>query len=56
MSDELESNDVKKVRTLFLSDIHLGSKASKADFLLDFLRVHDAETIFLVGDIVTDGV
>lgn len=52
MSDELESHDVKKVRTLFLSDIHLGSKASRVDLLLDFLRVHDAETIFLVGDIV----
>lgn len=52
MSDELESHDVRKVRSLFISDIHLGSKASKVDFLLDFLRVHDAETIFLVGDIV----
>ena len=52
MSDEPESRDVTKVRTLFISDIHLGSKASKADFLLDFLRVHEAETIFLVGDIV----
>lgn len=52
MTDELESHDVKKVRSLFLSDIHLGSKASKADFLLDFLRVYEAETIFLVGDIV----
>jgi UDP-2,3-diacylglucosamine pyrophosphatase LpxH len=52
MSEELESHDIKNVRTLFISDIHLGSKASKADFLLDFLRVYDAETIFLVGDIV----
>jgi UDP-2,3-diacylglucosamine pyrophosphatase LpxH len=52
MSEELESHDIKKVRTLFLSDIHLGSKASKADFLLDFLRVYEADTIFLVGDIV----
>ena len=52
MSEELESHDIKKVRSLFLSDIHLGSKASKADFLLDFLRVYEAETIFLVGDIV----
>ena len=52
MSEELENHDVKKVRTLFISDIHLGSKASKADFLLDFLRVYDADTIFLVGDIV----
>jgi UDP-2,3-diacylglucosamine pyrophosphatase LpxH len=39
-------------RTIFLSDIHLGSKAAKADYLLDFLRHHEAETIVLVGDIV----
>ena len=44
--------NVRHVRTLFLSDFHLGSKAAKADFLLDFLRCHEAETIVLVGDIV----
>ena len=42
----------KKFRTLFISDVHLGSKASKAGFLIDFLRHHQADTIFLVGDIV----
>ena len=42
----------REFRTLFISDIHLGSKAAKAEFLLDFLRDHDAETIYLVGDIV----
>lgn len=52
MLDDVEARDATKVRTLFISDIHLGSKASKADFLLDFLRVHEAETIYLVGDIV----
>jgi UDP-2,3-diacylglucosamine pyrophosphatase LpxH len=52
MSDELDGREVRKVRTLFLSDVHLGSKAAKVDFLLDFLKVHEAETIFLVGDIV----
>lgn len=49
MSDDPEA---RKVRTLFISDVHLGSKASKTDFLLDFLRCYDAETIILVGDIV----
>jgi UDP-2,3-diacylglucosamine pyrophosphatase LpxH len=44
--------DVRHFRTLFISDVHLGSKAAKADFLLDFLRHHEAETIVLVGDIV----
>ncbi|MCL6708100.1 UDP-2,3-diacylglucosamine diphosphatase [Pseudomonas sp. R2.Fl] len=42
----------RKFRTLFISDVHLGSKAAKTDFLLDFLREHEAETIVLVGDIV----
>ena len=41
-----------KFRTLFISDVHLGSRAAKADFLIDFLRHHEAETIYLVGDIV----
>ena len=39
-------------RSIFISDVHLGSKAAKAEFLIDFLRHHDADTIFLVGDIV----
>ena len=42
----------RKFKTLFLSDIHLGSKAAKADDLIAFLRFHEAETIILVGDIV----
>jgi len=41
-----------RVRTLFLSDIHLGSKGCQADQLLDFLRYYDADIIYLVGDIV----
>lgn len=44
--------NVRHFRTLFISDVHLGSKAAKADFLIDFLRHHEAETIVLVGDIV----
>lgn len=41
-----------KLRTLFVSDLHLGTKGSQAELFLDFLRHHDAETIYLVGDIV----
>lgn len=44
--------EARRYRTLFISDVHLGSKAAKTDFLLDFLRLHDADTIILVGDIV----
>ena len=39
-------------RTLFISDVHLGARGCQADRLLDFLRYHDADTIYLVGDIV----
>ena len=42
----------KQHRTLFLSDIHLGTPGCKAELLLDFLRNNDAETIYLVGDII----
>ncbi|MCG4924038.1 hypothetical protein L0P68_26005, partial [Escherichia coli] len=36
----------------FISDVHLGSRNSQADLLLDFLKYNDAETIYLVGDII----
>ncbi len=47
-----EASETRHFRTLFISDVHLGSKAAKTDFLLDFLRTHEADTIILVGDIV----
>jgi UDP-2,3-diacylglucosamine pyrophosphatase LpxH len=46
------TDTTRRVRALFISDVHLGSRACKAEQLLDFLRLHDAETIYLVGDIV----
>jgi UDP-2,3-diacylglucosamine pyrophosphatase LpxH len=39
-------------RTIWISDVHLGTRACKASALLDFLRHHIAETLYLVGDIV----
>ncbi|MBK7900447.1 MAG: UDP-2,3-diacylglucosamine diphosphatase [Azonexus sp.] len=41
-----------RVRTLFLSDIHLGTRACQADRLLDFLREYPAERTYLIGDII----
>ena len=43
---------VRRNRTLFLSDIHLATRGCRADMLLEFLRRNDADTIYLVGDIV----
>lgn len=42
----------RRYRTIFVSDIHLGTRGCKAEFLLDFLNHTDAETYYLVGDIV----
>src|SRR5262245_10994406 len=42
----------QRVRALFLSDVHLGTRASKSEALHEFLRHHDADAIYLVGDIV----
>jgi UDP-2,3-diacylglucosamine pyrophosphatase LpxH len=39
-------------RSLFISDVHLGTKNCQAELFLEFLREHDADTIYLVGDIV----
>ncbi len=43
---------VAKVRSLFLSDVHLGTVSCQAELLLDFLSRHHADQIYLVGDIV----
>src|SRR5690349_20103141 len=47
-----ESEPERRFRTLFISDVHLGTRGCQADRLLDFLKYHDADTIYLVGDIV----
>lgn len=47
-----EAIEPRQFRTLFLSDIHLGTRGCQAELLLDFLKFHDADVIYLVGDIV----
>ena len=49
---ERVSTGPRRVRTLFLSDIDLGTRGCQAEKLLDFLRHYEAETIYLLGDIV----
>ena len=47
-----ETIEPVRVRTLFISDVHLGTRGCQAALLLDFLRRYDADTLYLVGDIV----
>lgn len=42
----------QKYRSLWLSDVHLGTRGSRASELLDFLSEVQADRIYLVGDIV----
>ena len=41
-----------RYRAIFISDIHLGTKDSRSDFLADFLRQCSSDYLYLVGDIV----
>jgi UDP-2,3-diacylglucosamine pyrophosphatase LpxH len=47
-----EQSATAHVRALFISDVHLGTRTSRADQLLDLLRTCEAEVIYLVGDII----
>ena len=43
---------IKWHRTIFISDVHLGTRGCKAEALASFLAQNTCETLFLVGDIV----
>jgi len=45
-------NKVEHHRTVWLSDVHLGSRACRAGLLLDFLAHTRCDTLYLVGDII----
>ncbi len=39
-------------RAIWISDVHLGTPGCQAKFLLDFLKHHESDTLYLVGDII----
>jgi UDP-2,3-diacylglucosamine pyrophosphatase LpxH len=43
---------VQRYRSIFISDIHLGTSGCQAELLLDFIRHIECEQLYLVGDIV----
>lgn len=47
-----EAGREKRFRTVFISDIHLGTSGCRAAELLEFLRCVESDTLYLVGDIV----
>ena len=42
----------QRVRAIFVSDIHLGTRACQAERLLDFLKAYESDYLYLVGDII----
>ena len=47
-----ETPDVKRVRTAWISDMHLGTRGANANALLNFLREYDFENLYIVGDLI----
>jgi UDP-2,3-diacylglucosamine pyrophosphatase LpxH len=39
-------------RAIWISDVHLGTSGCQANYLLDFLKHNEADTYYLVGDII----
>ena len=42
----------EKVNAIFMSDLHLGTKACNSDLILDVLTHYDSQYIILNGDVI----
>ena len=43
---------INRYRSIWISDVHLGTKGCKAEFLVDFFRHNESDYLYLVGDII----
>ena len=41
-----------RFRSIWISDIHLGTRGCNAEMLLDFLRQTESDYLYLIGDVV----
>jgi len=46
------AHGTRQHRTIFISDVHLGTRGCKAELLADFLARNSCDTLYLVGDII----
>jgi UDP-2,3-diacylglucosamine pyrophosphatase LpxH len=46
------TDEVMRFRTIWISDIHLGTTGCQAELLLEFLKYTDSDELYLVGDII----
>src|SRR5260221_11147793 len=47
-----DAGPMLRFRTIFISDVHLGTPGCQARHLLDFLRHTESRELYLVGDII----
>ena len=50
--DEVHDREPIRYRSVFISDVHLGTRMSQADELLSFMKTFECDNLYLVGDIV----
>jgi UDP-2,3-diacylglucosamine pyrophosphatase LpxH len=48
----IQAASPRRVRTAWISDVHLGTRGSNPGALLDFLRDYEFETLYIVGDLI----
>jgi len=48
----IADDPVKQYRAIWISDVHLGTRGCKAEYLLDFLRATESDRLYLVGDMI----
>jgi len=52
VTPEPEGHERRRYRTIWISDVHLGTRGCNAEMLIDFLDHVDSETMYLVGDMI----
>ena len=51
-SDESQDEPRERLRSIFISDVHLGTQGCQAAALLSFLKSNPSDHLYLVGDII----
>ena len=52
MGADVTEAESPRYRSVFISDVHLGTRGCQAELLLDFIRNIECDSLYLVGDIV----
>jgi UDP-2,3-diacylglucosamine pyrophosphatase LpxH len=52
MNMAISRDGTRRYRSIWISDVHLGTRGCKAEFLLEFLKHTESDSLYLVGDII----